>query len=90
MLLQAETQEILSDIKGVGKELNTNTFFKSKGRTYAYISTTIVCPFCKENHFIQSCNKFLQQNVSKRIKIVKSMNLCSNCLRKGHVLQDRT
>lgn len=42
------------------------------------------CPLCKETHYINQCTKFLALNVTSRIRTVKRLGLCSNCLGSSH------
>ncbi|XP_050294945.1 uncharacterized protein LOC126735061 [Anthonomus grandis grandis] len=44
----------------------------------------VVCPMCKDTHFIYSCKKFLELSVSSRFFEARKANLCTNCLRPGH------
>ncbi|XP_049301625.1 uncharacterized protein LOC125775149 [Anopheles funestus] len=46
------------------------------------------CDICQEAHTVSNCVKFGSMNVSERIKMVKSLGLCFNCLLKGHRLSD--
>jgi hypothetical protein len=46
------------------------------------------CPICKGSHRIWKCDIFKTKSVSERFKIVKAASLCTNCLRKGHSMQD--
>lgn len=55
-----------------------------KPQTYSTVDRPISCPFCKENHFIHSCKKFLELTPQARYSEVKRLRLCSNCLRRGH------
>lgn len=47
---------------------------------------TYICPLCKDNHAIYRCPKFKSLSIEMRIKKVKDLKLCSNCLRQGHNL----
>nr|CAI5832935.1 unnamed protein product [Callosobruchus analis] len=42
------------------------------------------CLYCKENHLIYYCTKFLQQPVKNRIDTIKKLNRCLNCLKASH------
>lgn len=44
------------------------------------------CPQCKEGHYLNQCPKFLALNESSRIRIVKKIGVCFNCLSSSHIL----
>lgn len=91
MFLQAEVADITKDIKHITKSGPQNTSNSSKLRTIAYYSTSeIKCPLCQDKHFIYQCQRLLKQDIHERIKTVKSLRLCLNCLRKGHFSQNCT
>lgn len=46
------------------------------------------CIICKENHYIYVCGKFLKSSLGTRRQLVKSHNLCHNCLKVGHMAKD--
>ena len=78
LLLLAETTDII-------KVSTHNTQNHGKPRISSHSSTiNISCVHCKGAHFIHKCDKFLKIEPSERIKIVKTLQLCINCLRKGH------
>lgn len=45
------------------------------------------CFFCKEPHYIYYCEKLLKLSIIDRIKKIKLLKLCSNCLRPFHTSQ---
>ena len=46
------------------------------------------CPVCKtEKHHLFACDKFKTFSHDRKMSIVKSNNLCINCLRPGHFLK---
>lgn len=45
------------------------------------VEKTITCSNCDGSHYITKCETFLAKTPSERLEIVKSKNLCSNCLR---------
>lgn len=52
-------------------------------------NTTKVCPICNsDSHMVYNCQHFLSQTPYCRFKQAKSLNLCLNCLRKGHVVKN--
>lgn len=42
------------------------------------------CYYCKENHCLYYCQKFINLTPQNRIKEVQKLNLCKNCLRLNH------
>ncbi|XP_072403013.1 uncharacterized protein [Diabrotica undecimpunctata] len=42
------------------------------------------CTFCKEDHKIYNCAKFLGASTQERIKHARDSKLCTNCLYSGH------
>jgi len=42
------------------------------------------CPICQKSHYIFKCKKFLQLVSAKRLQLVKSYRLCTNCLSALH------
>ena len=86
MLLAAETSDITKDFS---KMMSQNSPHNAKSRTNVYSSTiSIECTLCHEPHFLYQCKRFLQQDISNRIKTVKSLHLCLNCLKKGHFVEN--
>lgn len=46
------------------------------------------CKLCKENHKINSCNKFLNMDYFSRVSTLKKFRYCFNCLKIGHMYGD--
>lgn len=44
----------------------------------------VKCPNCKESHYINQCPRFLSLDTHSRIKTIKRIGLCINCLRDNH------
>ncbi|KAJ8930291.1 hypothetical protein NQ314_016910 [Rhamnusium bicolor] len=42
------------------------------------------CLLCKEKHKLWSCSKFFNQNQDEKLKTIKRLGVCFNCLRKNH------
>ncbi|MGH9701298.1 MAG: DUF1759 domain-containing protein, partial [Candidatus Acidiferrales bacterium] len=63
-----------------------------RGNNYQlnHVSTQnkLKCYFCRENHCLYYCQKFLNLTPQNRIKEVNKLNLCNNCLRTKHTDQD--
>ncbi|XP_049872845.1 uncharacterized protein LOC126371560 [Pectinophora gossypiella] len=47
-----------------------------------------VCSMCNGNHLLYTCPVFLNLTVKERSKIVDEKQICRNCLRSGHSLND--
>lgn len=51
-------------------------------------SEPIKCALCNEAHALFKCAKFLASSLASRKQLVKTKNLCLNCLRAGHAYRD--
>ena len=72
-------------------QINSNTKQKSDYST-SHLSTQdkinkVSCPMCQEDHKIYQCQKMRDLDVQSRINEVKRLNLCLNCLGKGHTVK---
>ncbi|XP_030750174.1 uncharacterized protein LOC115877962 [Sitophilus oryzae] len=54
----------------------------------SYEKPGISCFYCKQNHTIFRCEKFLNLTIDKRSIEIRKLNLCSNCFRRSHELKD--
>ncbi|XP_063394197.1 uncharacterized protein LOC134679240 [Cydia fagiglandana] len=62
-------------------------------KTHNYLTATknnayrkpIVCPYCKQDHFLFNCESFRKLDIDNRIKNVNGYSVCKNCLRPGHL-----
>lgn len=74
------------------RELNPPTTKKSlSGRNVlvASVSATSLCTFCDSmEHYITQCSRFGSLSPTNRHKEAKRLQLCLNCLRKGHMLKN--
>lgn len=64
--------------------------YKIRSRTFLEKESNgsgVKCNFCKKDHLIYTCDKFLKLSVSQRWEKVKQLRLCSNCLCFGHYNQ---
>ncbi|CAH0715627.1 unnamed protein product, partial [Brenthis ino] len=43
-----------------------------------------LCPYCKADHYLYSCQKFLDLAIDTKINFVTNNKLCKNCLRPAH------
>lgn len=85
-------QETLEAIVSKTTELNQQKThqgkdFKRQLKTFA-TSVGISCTNCNGDHFIRNCESFLKLEIPERSKLIKSLKLCLNCLRKGHFVGD--
>lgn len=46
------------------------------------------CTMCSSNHPLYSCNSFLNLSLLDKIKFVNDKDLCRNCLRAGHTVNE--
>lgn len=49
-----------------------------------------VCNLCNGSHTPRNCRTFLSMSVPERTNLVRENNLCSNCLRETHTLDEYT
>lgn len=71
----------------IGKNTNTYSANIKVKSSIASVATTVYqnnCNYCKGNHSIYTCTQFLDKDANSKYKIIKDLNLCVNCLRKGH------
>ncbi|XP_062531657.1 uncharacterized protein LOC134201239 isoform X1 [Bombyx mori] len=47
-----------------------------------------LCVKCNANHPLYSCNKFIESDLESKLKLIRVHNLCKNCLRSGHTLNN--
>ncbi|KAL0841423.1 hypothetical protein ABMA28_015107 [Loxostege sticticalis] len=48
----------------------------------------ISCVMCNSKHPLYSCQKFLDLNIKAKLDLLTKNNLCKNCLRSGHTVND--
>ncbi|XP_049873590.1 uncharacterized protein LOC126375230 isoform X3 [Pectinophora gossypiella] len=65
---------------------NNQKSFVASGKSNRNYNPT--CPFCKENHRIVECDKFKKISPEDRSGEALKLNLCLNCLRRGHSVKD--
>ena len=64
-------------------------FSKNKNKlskpSYSFSVAKRICPLCsKDGHTISFCSRFKEMDIAQRFENVKKLNLCINCLSKGH------
>lgn len=59
-------------------------------KTLAHISNNSKgkCPVCKGDHFIYFCDQLKSLNIKDRLAKVKTVKLCTNCLRDNHTTKE--
>ena len=69
---------------------NRQSHFQSNSNRPAvtYAAMKAFCYICKGAHFTQGCEKLVNDNLSERLDIVKNLNLCLNCLRSNHSVEN--
>lgn len=83
LLEKSEATDIVKSYTPVNMQPNTKFNTKSFASTY-----NPICPLCKDTHKINVCKQFLNQNLEERVKTIKSLHMCLNCFRSGHVVKD--
>lgn len=65
---------------------------KSDDRKYKSFKSNVVtsnsCPVCYNNHFLYQCPSFKGKPVDERLREVRRLSICQNCLRVKHALND--
>lgn len=54
----------------------------------SYVATNSQCIYCSQTHALHKCRSFAQVPVHVRREFVKSKNLCYNCLKSDHKVND--
>nr|CAI5855699.1 unnamed protein product [Callosobruchus analis] len=57
---------------------------KITGKTFVGHASQIACHYCNEPHPIYFCKKLQNMPVADRIREIAKLDICKNCLRKGH------
>ena len=60
----------------------------ARATTNISLTGTLKCVICTHEHSIYKCGEFLKLGVQERIKRVRELGLCWNCLKKGHNARD--
>nr|CAI5837829.1 unnamed protein product [Callosobruchus analis] len=84
-----DKSDILQSLNASDQKVSTsNKFHQQANRSTCNVSVTankqLKCNYCKKEHIIYKCTEFLALSVDERIKKVKGLNLCFNCLLAGH------
>lgn len=70
------------------KTTDHNKHWQEERRNYVHVSSNNICPLCKQFHFIYTCELFISTPANNRFLEAKRLNLCTNCLRPGHLQRD--
>lgn len=81
LLQTLSTREVKETSKSRTKRVNIE-------KTKAFHVRKMTCAFGKEEHHIQACEAFLKLDAQHRAEKVRSLRLCINCLRPGHVAKN--
>ncbi|XP_077273296.1 uncharacterized protein LOC143903523 [Temnothorax americanus] len=65
-----------------------STSSKNSASASSLATRTAECPVCKEQHLVAKCSRFLKLAPRERHSTAKASNLCYNCLRAGHSVND--
>ncbi|XP_024882128.1 uncharacterized protein LOC112461207, partial [Temnothorax curvispinosus] len=65
-----------------------STSSKNSASASSLATRTAECPVCKEQHPVAKCSRFLKLAPRERHSTAKASNLCYNCLRAGHSVND--
>ena len=90
-LIRAQASEISVHLEGHKKASGSGRGFNPSRPITSFTANTgsNVCVLCKPSkHPLYSCPKFKSMSVNERQAIVKSNNLCMNCLRSDHYSQN--
>lgn len=72
------------DAAGNKTRMRNNAGADNKRTLIAVSANKFSCYFCNGNHSIYKCKRFLSLNVKVRVKEIKRLKLCENCLRPEH------
>ena len=59
---------------------------KNQATKAAAHSCSVPCTLCSTLHYLFQCRQFQEMTVAQRKTHIQSSNICSNCLRPGHIL----
>lgn len=78
-----------SDNKTENYKAQIKNKFSKNQTTHSYLSNEnkkFACFYCKKDHSVFKCDKFLELSVSEREKEVQRLQLCVNCLNPNHAV----
>lgn len=86
----SQNQIFKSGTGNKGSLLTPSRFRPSSTATHKVLATTTTqpvatkCPLCPATHSIRQCQLFLEKKPNDRFQVVKTHQLCLNCLGAGH------
>ncbi|XP_032690610.1 uncharacterized protein LOC116853592 [Odontomachus brunneus] len=75
------------DHKSGSRQRNQKPVRDHKAASLTMLTNTNKCFLCKGEHFLYHCKKFIAMPVDERIKEVRRLKLCLNCLRNDHYVK---
>ncbi|XP_045462023.1 uncharacterized protein LOC123672080 [Harmonia axyridis] len=87
-LLESLEQNNEISPKTIKKEFKGKHVRSYLGKTDRVKSKSVKCFLCNENHVIYYCSDFLKLSIPQRLEKVNELNLCRNCLCKGHTADE--
>lgn len=82
--------DLLESLERTGARRRHSEPINAKTRSFITnsSSTTMKCNYCKQPHPIYQCLKFKSLALHAKMQKVKQLNLCANCLRQGHNINE--
>lgn len=56
----------------------------TNARSFTTVASSSRCPLCKGAHMLHVCEEYIKLEVKGRLTKIKELNVCFNCLSKGH------
>ncbi|XP_024874415.1 uncharacterized protein LOC112456237 [Temnothorax curvispinosus] len=83
---------VLASVSGpTNMSIKSQSSSAKKSASASSLATqTAKCPVCKEQHLVFKCLRFLKLSPREKHSTAKTANLCLNCLRAGHGINNCT
>lgn len=81
---KCQTLELVNKNKSIYQETKSFGKHAENKMTFTSYKNDHRCELCNQQHYIFKCNEFLKLPITSRIKEVKRLQLCMNCLKVGH------
>nr|XP_039265634.1 uncharacterized protein LOC120341224 [Styela clava] len=59
-----------------------------KATSHVQSPAILKCKCCSFSHLLSKCEKFNSKSIEERVKFLKEIGFCFNCLRGGHLVKD--
>ncbi|UYV79842.1 hypothetical protein LAZ67_18000896, partial [Cordylochernes scorpioides] len=82
--LEKQAQSLINTMK----DTTSKEYLNKRVNTYKINVSIKNCLLCKLKHKLNQCNEFRQMSIQNRIGYVKLNQLCSNCLRGNHSVEN--